>query len=98
MRFTLIAIYVCIAFALAIWVLQIGILFGSCKPLAYNWDPTIRGSCAFKGMTEYIISGSLNLFMDVALVVLPAPEVWRMKHVSDMKKIGIILMFGLGAM
>jgi hypothetical protein len=98
MEYTLIAIYVCIALNISIWILQVGILFGSCKPLAYNWDPTVDGSCAFKGMTQYIIYGSLNLFMDVALVILPAPEVWRLQHISRKKKIGISLMFGLGAL
>ncbi|KAF2445455.1 hypothetical protein P171DRAFT_265728 [Karstenula rhodostoma CBS 690.94] len=96
MVYTLVAIYVSIAVCVGIWILQIGILFGSCRPLAFNWDPSVPGSCYFKGVSEYVISMSTNLAMDIVLVLIPAPEVWRLKHISIRKKIGISCVFGLG--
>jgi hypothetical protein len=96
MRGTLLAIHASIALCIAIYFLQVGILFGSCKPLAYNWDQTIAGSCYFDGISEYVISMSLNLAMDIIIVILPAAEVWRLQHVTRRKKAGITCLFGLG--
>jgi hypothetical protein len=96
MVYTVIAIYAAMAVCVATWILQVGILFGSCKPIALNWDPTTVGSCYFKGVTEYVIAMSSNLAMDIVVVLIPAPEVWRLKHVSIRKKIGISCIFGLG--
>jgi hypothetical protein len=74
MAYTVIAIYVAMAVCVATWVLHVGILFGSCKPIALNWDPTTAGNYYLKGVTEYVIAMSSNLAMDIVVVLIPAPE------------------------
>lgn len=72
-----------------------GTLF-QCTPMAFNWDRTIPGGKCMKPKMGFLISGSINLVVDVILVAMPIPVVWRMQHVTTMKKIGIIGMFSLG--
>ncbi|KAH8699439.1 hypothetical protein GQ44DRAFT_778975 [Phaeosphaeriaceae sp. PMI808] len=73
----------------------LGTLF-QCKPVAFNWDKTIPGGSCMEAKAGFLISGSMNLVIDVILVAMPAPIVWRMQHISAMKKIGITAIFGLG--
>lgn len=49
-----------------------------CRPLAYNWDPTIKGKC---GDTHklYLSVGIVNLLLDVTVVSLPMPLLWRLQ-------------------
>lgn len=72
-----------------------GALF-QCSPVAFNWDRTIPGGRCMEAKTGFLVSGSTNLIIDVILVVMPMPVVWRMQHITTMKKIGIIGMFSLG--
>ncbi|KAL6702553.1 hypothetical protein ACN47E_001550 [Coniothyrium glycines] len=77
----------------------IGFTLGSifqCKPVAFNWDKTIPGGTCLNPKSGFLTSGSVNLVLDVILVVMPAPVVWKMQHVSQLKKIGITTMFSLG--
>ena len=49
-----------------------------CRPLAYNWNRTIDGTC---GNTQklYLSGGIVNLLLDVAIVTLPMPMLWNLQ-------------------
>ena len=49
-----------------------------CRPLAYNWNPTINGTC---GDTHklYLSGGIVNLLLDVSIVILPMPMLWGLQ-------------------
>lgn len=44
----------------------------------------------------FLLTGSLNLIIDIILVGMPVPIVWKMQHLSKAKKIGIMAMFSFG--
>ncbi|KAF2473019.1 uncharacterized protein BDR25DRAFT_152634, partial [Lindgomyces ingoldianus] len=67
-----------------------------CKPIAYNWDRTIPGGKCLNPSMGFLTSGSINLFIDVTLVIMPAPIVWKMQSLSKTKKVLVTGMFGLG--
>lgn len=69
-----------------------------CTPIAYNWDKTIPGGKCLDPRMGFLISGSINLALDVTLVIMPAPIVWGMQNLSTIKKIGVTAMFGLGTL
>lgn len=52
-----------------------------CKPVQYNWDKSIQGSCEGEN-TAYLVAGITNLVIDTFIVVLPMPKVFRL-HVID---------------
>lgn len=67
-----------------------------CRPLAYNWDETVEGTCADKN-SAFLSSAIINLLIDLCTVVLPLPMLWRL-HMPTARKIGITAMFSLGAL
>jgi hypothetical protein len=77
----------------------IGFMIGiclQCTPFEYNYNPSVPGGhCGISRSGGFYVIGSLNLFMDVVLVVMPLPVVWTLK-ISFLKKLGVSAMFGLG--
>jgi hypothetical protein len=68
-----------------------------CSPVEFNWDKTIPGSCDPNSMVAYIMAGTTNLLIDVFIVVLPMPVLWKLR-LPWPKKIAVISMFSLGAL
>lgn len=65
-----------------------------CRPLAYNWDKTIRGSCADLP-AAYLAAGILNLLSDVSVLVLPIPIVLNL-HLPLRSRIALMATFCVG--
>lgn len=66
-----------------------------CRPIAFNWDPTIPGgSCGDQKSLDLFI-GVFNLLLDVALVALPMPVLWGLQ-MSRQKKVVISGIFAMG--
>jgi hypothetical protein len=81
-----------VTFAYFLMVLLEGFLL--CKPVQYNWDKSIKGSCEGEN-TAYLVSGITNLVIDIFIVALPMPQVFRL-HMSFSRRIGVAAMFSLG--
>ncbi len=90
------ASYCLMAAVLAYCSMVILISFFDCRPLAYNWDVTIpEGKCGDR-TSAYLVSGLLNLTLDILVLLLPLPTLWNL-HMALAKRIGLILMFSTGA-
>lgn len=70
--------------------------FAFCRPISYNWDKSIEGTCHHQKLV-YLLAAVTNLVRDVIVATLPMPLLWRL-HMSNVKKLGISAMFSLGAM
>jgi hypothetical protein len=70
--------------------------FAFCKPVQYNWDKSIPGGYCVDEEPAYLGAGISNLLIDVLVVTLPMPMLWRLQMPLK-KKIGVSAMFGLGA-
>ena len=66
-----------------------------CRPFAYFWDKSVRGVCGNEVIT-YLTAGIFNLLVDVIIVVLPMPMLWRLQ-LPWTKKLALTGIFGLGA-
>jgi hypothetical protein len=67
-----------------------------CTPVEFNWDKTITtGTCNKGSNIAFILAGTTNLAIDVFVVLLPMPTIWRLQLPMD-RKIGIMAMFSLG--
>ena len=65
-----------------------------CRPIAYNWDKTLRGECG-STMDEEIAFAVFNMVIDGMIVVLPMPTIWGLQ-MPVKTKISICCIFGLG--
>ena len=68
-----------------------------CRPLVFSWDHSIPGGkCGDQKKLDLYI-GMSNLLMDVTVVLLPMPVLWRLQMAWS-KKAVLSGMFSLGIM
>ena len=65
-----------------------------CEPIEFNWDKTITGTCGNEGTAE-LVAAAINMVLDVLIVLLPLPVVWKLQMPTQ-KKIGVTVTFALG--
>ena len=71
--------------------------FSVCRPVAYNWNKKMHGTCNPKAKEVYLAAGLINLIVDVFIVAMPMPMLFRL-HIPTARKVGLIAMFSLGGM
>lgn len=71
----------------------------ACQPITYSWtqwDGEHSGTC--KNVNAIAFSnGAISIALDCIIVALPASIVWKLQ-LGLKKKIGVILMLGVGAL
>ncbi|KAL9043680.1 MAG: hypothetical protein Q9214_003137, partial [Letrouitia sp. 1 TL-2023] len=66
----------------------------NCHPVDQMWNPAPDGYC--KNITiEEEVNTSINLAIDVIIVLLPLPPVWKLQMRTS-KKLAISALFGVG--
>ncbi|KUJ23478.1 uncharacterized protein LY89DRAFT_728223 [Mollisia scopiformis] len=89
-----ISAYVVLAFIVC-WALSVVLeTFLLCRPVAYNWDTSIKGTCGDRN-TVYVSAGALNVITDFMVMSLPVPHILTLQ-LKMKKKLGLLLMFSLG--
>ena len=69
----------------------------SCVPVALAWDKTIQhGKCVDERIAAFYIS-SFGLVSDLIVFFVPCQSIWRL-HKSTLQRIGLIVLFAIGAM
>lgn len=66
----------------------------NCAPVRKTLDPFGPGVC-FDRMSWYLASAFINAFLDLTILLLPMPMIWRLQ-MSRQKKISVTLVFVLG--
>ncbi|KAI8957757.1 hypothetical protein F5Y11DRAFT_363423 [Daldinia sp. FL1419] len=92
-------IHVCYATMAFTVVFMLGSLMGTffcCEPIQYAWDKSIPGGKCVGQRIAGFVSGVTNLAIDVFVVLLPMPMLYRL-HMSLGSKLAIAVMFGVGA-
>jgi hypothetical protein len=65
-----------------------------CRPVSQQWDPQPGGSC--RDITiDQLASVSLNMVIDIAIVILPLPVLWGLQ-LALRSKVAITVMFSIG--
>ena len=65
-----------------------------CQPVKFNWDRTVSGSCGNLGTAE-MAAAAINMVLDVLIVLLPLPVVWKLQMPTQ-KKLAVTVTFALG--
>ncbi|KAM0798209.1 hypothetical protein BDR22DRAFT_399277 [Usnea florida] len=89
-----IACYVIMGLATCLWALVILSAFFMCRPLAYNWDQSIKGVCG-DSRASLLAQAVMNLCIDISVVIIPIPVLWGLQ-MQLAKKLGIYFMFSVG--
>ncbi|CAG8943937.1 unnamed protein product [Penicillium salamii] len=77
------------------WVATVFTLSLVCRPIQYNWrNRKIPGSCGDIRKIQYASAG-FNMGMDLLVVLLPLPVIWKLR-MSSRKKIGVTTAFAIG--
>jgi len=66
-----------------------------CRPLAFNWNPSIEGGRCANRPAAYLAAGIINLLTDLMVLCLPVPMVWKLQ-LSKRKKLALSSVFGVG--
>lgn len=89
-----ISAFVVLAFIIC-WALSVILeTFLLCRPVAYNWDTSIKGTCGDRNKV-YVSAGALNVITDFMVMSLPIPHILSLQ-LKLKKKLGLLLMFSLG--
>ncbi|VUC37203.1 unnamed protein product [Clonostachys rosea] len=67
----------------------------SCSPIAGYWDKTIESKCIPNVKYLSVISGVINVVLDVIIVILPQKIIWNL-NITRTKKFGVSLVFLVG--
>ena len=70
-------------------------IFLVCRPLAYFWNPLIRGGSCIDIMKSWFAVGLTNVLIDVLILALPLPVLWSLK-MSTRRKFELSAIFSLG--
>lgn len=78
-----------------VWVIAATFLFiFICVPTQKLWKPELPGHFISE-MGVWVANGSSTILSDVAILLLPIPQIWKLNTVRS-EKIGLTLIFGLG--
>ncbi|KAI2615200.1 hypothetical protein GGR54DRAFT_301782 [Hypoxylon sp. NC1633] len=76
----------------------VGMLLGTlltCKPVEKVWNPSVPGIC--NSYTHaYIGSAISSVFVDLIILILPLPKIWRLRT-STTQKMGVTSIFVFGS-
>lgn len=72
---------------------SIAAVFG-CEPVSWFWNRDQPGHCMDEIMF-FKVNGILNLILDLIVLLLPIPMLWRLQMYTK-KKIALSLIFSLG--
>ncbi|KAL9592091.1 MAG: hypothetical protein Q9179_007064 [Wetmoreana sp. 5 TL-2023] len=71
-------------------------IFFACRPLAYQWDKSIKGRCLDPLVVSYFLAAPADIATNFALLALPIPWLWGLQ-MPLRRKIAITFIFVLGS-
>ncbi|KAL9598131.1 MAG: hypothetical protein Q9219_004687 [cf. Caloplaca sp. 3 TL-2023] len=93
LRYFKILAYVIGAFSICWGVMVIFVCALQCRPIQYNWDKSIQGTC-INASLFFILGSAPNVFTDFVLLALPLPEIWNL-HLTRAQKISLTGSLGI---
>ena len=90
MRATLVVAALVFAWSMAV---TFSVIF-ECQPVGSYWQPLLQQHC-IDSQKFYWANGISNLLLDVIILTLPIPVIWRLQ-MSLRRKISLTVIFALG--
>ena len=89
-------IWLMIGFIAVNQILQLFLSVFSCRPVNALWNMTLRGDCININLAA-LIFGSLNVVIDLILLIMPIPLVWRLR-IEMRWRLQLVAIFLLGSL
>lgn len=67
-----------------------------CRPIAAAWESELGGTCGNQ-LIAYVVLESVGALIDVAIIVVPLPIIWKLR-LSWQKKAVVSIFFSVGAL
>ncbi|KAF3762737.1 hypothetical protein M406DRAFT_18111, partial [Cryphonectria parasitica EP155] len=93
-RFT-IAIYVVGVLVVSYFIVCVVLSIAGCQPVSYFWNKAQAGRC-FNEVNFFRANGITNMLLDITVLILPLPMVWRL-DLELRQKLAVTGMFLLGS-
>lgn len=90
-----IASWVCFGCSGAYWLGSVLQVFLTCRPFAFNWNPTIPGGKCASQNVAFSTIGAFNLITDLMIMILPLRFVFKLQ-MSTLTKWALSGTFGVG--
>lgn len=71
-------------------------VFLICRPMAVDWNAYVDGTCGDQTVS-YLILEVLGLLLDLSIVALPFPGIWKLV-LSRAHKMSISIFFSIGVL
>ncbi len=66
-----------------------------CSPIAAAYDPLILHKSCINVRDYFVVTGILNIVIDVAILILPMPSLWKLQLPTS-RKLTLSIIFTLG--
>lgn len=73
----------------------ITVFMTQCSPVSAAWDPVLSLTNCRPRETHELVSVAINVVLDIFVVILPLPVVWKLKMPAR-KKAAVTGMFSIG--
>ena len=77
------------------WIVLMCVVIFECRPVAFFWDKSIKGGKCINITSCYRWAGVANLLIDLLVLLLPLPMIWRLQ-LSTRQKVSLSAVFLLG--
>ncbi|KAI0389464.1 hypothetical protein F5Y17DRAFT_448888 [Xylariaceae sp. FL0594] len=91
------AVFVIIGLTAALIVVVIFESFLLCRPFEFTWNKTIAGGVCGSSKDAYLAIGITNLIIDLCVVAVPMPVVWKLQ-MPTRKKVVVSAILGFGVL
>ena len=91
------AIYLTAGLTFCYWLATIFGAFFLCRPFEFNWNKLIVDGTCGDLIKYYLSTGIVNLLIDVIIVALPLPVLWKLQ-LDFSRKLSLTVIFSLGAL
>ncbi|THY96799.1 hypothetical protein D6C92_03731 [Aureobasidium pullulans] len=90
-------VYGLMAFSAVFCVITLIVNVLTCIPVKHYWDKNSSGHCGVDPFSWWLSQSLLNTISDILILVLPMPLVKNLLQIPARQKLGLCLVFGLGA-
>ncbi|KAJ5770174.1 uncharacterized protein N7511_002225 [Penicillium nucicola] len=88
-------IAIAIAICVATQLIFTFVISASCRPVAKQWDLSLKGTCIDTVSFYYVAIAGTNLGFDIAIIILPLPVLWKLQ-LQRRQKLVLTAVFTLG--
>ena len=75
---------------------QLAVAIFNCNPIDAYWDTQITNKACVTTLHYFLGTQVPNIIMDVAILILPLPYLWKTNISLVSQKIGLLFVFTLG--